>query len=91
MVEVGKDVVAERRRNEARSGRWKESDLTKARADPATRVDGIIAESGRCWSHVKAPWIGTKAQRKGGEFGATVDISGQSNEQEEAGELIVGG
>lgn len=85
MVEVGKDVVAERGRDkagswEAGNGRWEESDLAKAHADPATRVDGIIVEGGRSRSHVEAPWIGTKAQCKGGEFGATIDVGWQSNE-----------
>ena len=51
LVEVGKDMVAERRRDEASrrweagNGRWKESDLTKTHADPATRVDSIVAET----------------------------------------------
>ena len=85
-------MVAERRRKEAGrweagNGWWKESDLARTWADPVTRVDGIVAEGRRCWSHVKAPWIGTEARRRGGEFGATVEVGRKSNEKDEAGEL----
>jgi hypothetical protein len=40
---------------------------------------------------MKTPWIRTETLRQGGEFGAAVEISRKSDEQEEAGELIVGG
>ena len=46
------------------TGRWKESDSSKTHADLATRIDGIIIEGGRGWSHVETPGFRAEAQSK---------------------------
>ena len=85
-------MVAKARREEARSweagcGRWKQADGTETHADPATRVDGVVVEGRRGWSHVKAPRSGTEGKSKVGESGATIKISGEVNEENKTREL----
>ena len=65
LIEIGKDVIAKAGREQAGSWeagdrRWEKTDLTKSHADPAARVNSIVIEGRRGWSHVKTPRSGAK-------------------------------
>ena len=79
VVKIWEDTVtktgrqkAERR--EAGNWQWKETNLTKAKADPATRVDGLTGVGGGSGFHVEFPQIPLPIQGKSREISAAVKI-----------------
>ena len=72
-------MVAEAGRERTRSweagdGWRKETDLTKTKADPAARVDGVVVESRGSGAHVEFPWIVAPGQSNVGEVGTAGEI-----------------
>jgi hypothetical protein len=62
--------------------------LAQTHANPTSRMDSIVVQSGRCRSHLKAPR--SKAESEGEvreEGNAAVEISRKSEEEKEEGEL----
>jgi hypothetical protein len=50
-------------------------------------MDGIVAQSGRCRSHLKAPRRKAESEGEVREGNVAVEISRKSEEEKEAGEL----
>lgn len=58
--------------------------MLKTHVDPATRMDGIVIEGRKGWSHVKTSGFRAEAQSKGREKSNTaVEIIRESDEQDE--------
>jgi hypothetical protein len=84
---VAKSDRHETRRRETRNRRWEESNLAQTHANPTSRMDGIVVQSGRCRSHLKAPRSKAKSEGEVREGNAAIEISRKSEEEKEAGEL----
>ena len=85
VIEVRKDVIAEARWKragswEAGNGWGKETDLAKTKADPASRVDGIVVEGRSSGTHVELPRVVTPVQCKGGEVDTAGEIGRKGDE-----------
>jgi hypothetical protein len=85
---VAKSDRHETRRRETWNRRWEESNLAQTHANPTSRMDGIVVQSGRsCRSHLKAPRSKAESEGEVREGNAAVEISRKSEEEKEAGEL----
>jgi hypothetical protein len=74
----------------AEDGWRKEAHLTETEAHPAARVDGIVVESRGSRTHLNMPEIRLPGKSQIGQRNATVEVDGQRNGQDEAGQLRVG-
>ena len=76
MIEVREEMVAKTGRQRARRWKawnwwWEDTDLTKAKANPATRMDSVVTKSGGSRSHVELPRVTAPTQGKSREVSAT--------------------
>jgi hypothetical protein len=65
---------------EAGNRRRKETNLAKTKADPATRMDGIVVKGRSSGAHVELPWIVAPIQSESREIGAAGEIGRKSDE-----------
>jgi hypothetical protein len=89
LIKVREDMVAKTgreraRRREAGNRRWEESNLTKAKTDPTTRVDGVPVKCRSSWSHVEPPRVTTPIQSESREINAACKIGGKIYEEGKA-------
>ncbi len=82
-------MVTETGGEEARSGeaghrRWEQADLTETEADPTTRMNSVAVKSRSSGSHVKLPVQATPTGSEVREIGATREVGGQIDEEDEA-------
>jgi hypothetical protein len=63
---------------------------TEIEAHPVARMDGIIVESRGSRTHLQMPEIRSPDKSQIGEWNAAIEVGGQRNGQDEAGQLKVG-
>jgi hypothetical protein len=61
--------------------------LTEAKADPPTRMDGVVVKGGSSWSHVELPRVAAPLQSKSRKVSGAGKIRGEINEEDEAREV----
>jgi hypothetical protein len=74
-----------------RDGRWEKTNGSKAKANPATRMDGIAKESGSSRSGLKSPRVEAPIKGNAGEASTAVETGRKVNEEEETRELKMRG
>ena len=89
-MEAGVDMIAETRMKgtkgwEAGYRWWEETHLMTANAYPATCMNGIIVESRGSRAQLQLPRISTLMESEVSERNSTVEVSRQSDNEEEPG------